>query len=87
MYPKELRSAGDHIRFERIKRRMLLGNLATKLDVSLETIINWEKNRTEPPVHYWPRIMSFLGYCPYQRAETFGDRLWLHRMHQGLTHR
>ena len=56
-------------------------------DVSLETILHWEKNQTEPPVHFWPGIVSFLGYCPYQRAETFGDRLKLHRTHQGLSQR
>jgi transcriptional regulator with XRE-family HTH domain len=87
MYPKELRTLGDHIRFERLKRRMYLGNLVMKLDVSPETIINWEKNRTKPPVHFWPRIISFLGYCPHQRAETFGDRLKLHRIFQGWSYR
>lgn len=51
------------------------------------TLLNWETHKTKPPVYYWPRIMAFLGYCPYQQARTFGDRLRLHRMHRGFSYR
>ena len=29
--------------------------------------------------------MDFLGYCLYQRATAWGERLHLHRIHKGLT--
>lgn len=51
----------------------------------VETLHNWETGKTTPAVKHWPAIMDFLGYCPYQQPRTLGDRLRLHRMHQGLT--
>jgi transcriptional regulator with XRE-family HTH domain len=38
-------------------------------------------------VWYYPAIMDFLGYCPYQRAVTLGDQIRLLRTHHGLSHR
>ncbi len=62
-------------------------DVALRLGVTNFTIINWERNVSDPPVKFWPRIMDFLGYCPYQEARTLGDLLRLHRTHQGLSHR
>lgn len=36
-------------------------------------------------VRSYPDIMNFLGYCPYQRADTLGQRIMLHRTHRGLS--
>ena len=62
-------------------------DVAPKLGVDSFTFANWEKGATQPMVWYYPAIMEFLGYCPYQQALTFGDRLRLHRTHRGLSHR
>jgi transcriptional regulator with XRE-family HTH domain len=78
---------GDHIK----RRRLILGlrqiDVAPLLDIDSFTLGNWEKGATEPMIQYYPAIMDFLGYCPYQQAMTFGDRLRLHRTHRGLSHR
>jgi DNA-binding transcriptional regulator YiaG len=57
------------------------------LGIDSFTLGNWEKGATEPMVWYYPMIMDFLGYCPYQRAVTLGERIRLHRTHRGLSHR
>jgi DNA-binding transcriptional regulator YiaG len=57
------------------------------LGIDSFTLGNWEKRATEPMVWYYPAIMDFLGYCPYQRAVTLGYRIRLHRTHRGLSHR
>jgi transcriptional regulator with XRE-family HTH domain len=75
----------EHIKKARIDRGLTQSNAVAFLSVSVETLHNWETGKTAPVVKYWPAIMEFLGYCPYQRARSLGDRLRLHRMHQGLT--
>jgi DNA-binding transcriptional regulator YiaG len=55
------------------------------LGVTTESVCNWEQNHTQPHVQAYPAIMEFLGYCPIQYAKTLGERIQLHRMHQGLS--
>ena len=62
-------------------------DVAPTLGADSFTLANWEKGATQPMVWYYPAIMDFLGYCPYQRVVTLGDRIRLHRIHQGLSHR
>jgi DNA-binding XRE family transcriptional regulator len=35
------------------------------IGVDEATIYNWEGNRTAPTVRLIPRIIQFLGCCPY----------------------
>ena len=30
--------------------------------------------------------MEFLEYCPYKHPKTYGECLWLCRLHQGLSY-
>jgi DNA-binding transcriptional regulator YiaG len=78
---------GEHIKKERLDRHLTQGNAAALLPVKERTLSLWESGKRTPPVKYWPAIMGFLGYCPYQAAHTLGERLRLHRMHRGLSHR
>jgi len=59
--------------------------VAKQLGITAGTLLNWEKNHSLPlPVHY-PRITTYLGYCPYEVVLTFGQKLKLHRLYAGLT--
>jgi DNA-binding XRE family transcriptional regulator len=78
---------GEHVKKARLDRHLTQGNAAALLPVRERTLSVWEAGKRTPPVMYWPAIMEFLGYCPYQEARTLGDRLRLHRMHRGLSHR
>lgn len=42
---------------------------------------------TEPEVQHYPKIMEFLSYCPVHYSKSFGELLFLHRTHRGLSHR
>ena len=40
------------------------------------TICNWEINRTSPQLRFIPKIITFLGYVPYDtQSGTFGKRI------------
>ncbi|MEW8287218.1 MAG: helix-turn-helix transcriptional regulator [Candidatus Thiodiazotropha endolucinida] len=71
----------------RLKRGLKQSDVAPRLGVNPWTLRNWELNRTEPCVRSYPAIMNFLGYCPYQRGDTLGKKILLHRTHQGLSQR
>ena len=60
-------------------------DVASKLGVDSFTLVNWEKGATNPMVRFYPAIMDFLGYCPVRYPQNLGERIWLHRTHQGLT--
>jgi len=49
------------------------------------TLWYWENHRTEPEIGMYPRIVDFLGYCPYHATRSFGELLWLHRTYRGLS--
>ncbi len=56
------------------------------LGVHESTIINWEKGLCEPSVRMIPRIVDFLGYCPYEPPpQTLGEKLEAARRRLGLT--
>ena len=59
--------------------------MAKQIGVNKDTIYNWETNRTAPEVQFIPRIISFLGYVPYDPAWSFGQRLKAIRTALGLS--
>ncbi|MEW8042474.1 MAG: helix-turn-helix transcriptional regulator [Candidatus Thiodiazotropha endolucinida] len=71
----------------RLKRGLRQSDVALILGINSWTLRNWEYNRTKASVRYYPAIMDFLGYCPYQRGDTLGRKMMLHRTHQGLSQR
>jgi len=86
-YPEKLNSLGDHIRKRRLDLDLEQKDIAKLLNVTKETIWNWENNRSEPEIKYYPPIMEFLRYCPYEHPKTWGEKLRLYRTYKGLTFR
>jgi len=86
-YPKEMKSLGDHIRKARLDRRLLQQDVATLLGVDETSVWQWERNRTDPQVHFIPAIYSFLGYAPWEPAEGFAAWLRQARRGSGLSRR
>jgi transcriptional regulator with XRE-family HTH domain len=81
----EPRTIGDHVRQARQKRRLLQREVAELIDVTPETVANWEKNKTEPVVALMPAVIRFLGYEPWPEPVTQGERLRAWRMREGLS--
>jgi DNA-binding transcriptional regulator YiaG len=86
---KDLRGAprtiGDHIRQVRQKRGLLQREAAEVIGVTKETVANWEKNKTEPPVPSMTGIVRFLGYEPWPAPTTLPEKLRAFRMREGLS--
>lgn len=48
----------------RLELNLLQREVAQRLGVKTDTILNWEHNRTTPTLRYLPRVIAFLGYDP-----------------------
>jgi len=63
-YPKELKTYGDHLRKKRLDLNISHTQVAMLLNVTPNSITNWELNRNTPDLHQIPKIISFLEYTP-----------------------
>ncbi|MCL5958456.1 MAG: helix-turn-helix domain-containing protein [Chloroflexi bacterium] len=52
------------MRKRRLDLKLFQADVAHKLGVPECSVLNWEKNRTSPTLHFIPRIVEFLGYVP-----------------------
>lgn len=84
-YPEDIKTLGDHIRARRLDLELEQQDTASRLGVSVFTLLNWELNKRAPAIRSYPKIMAFLGYCPVQYPGTLGERLRLFRTHRGLS--
>ena len=63
-YPKELKTYGDHLRKKRLDLNLSQPQVARIINVTTDSITNWELNRVTPTITLIPKIISFLGYAP-----------------------
>lgn len=68
----DIATLGDHIRAVRIDRKLLQKDVALLLGVSTDSVVHWELGLHHPHFLVLPRIMDFLGYCPYEHAQIPG---------------
>lgn len=66
---------GEHLRKRRLEAGQLQQAAAEQLNVSVETLIGWEKDRHQPEARHWPQIMAFLGYDPHPIPYNLGERI------------
>gem|GEM_PF-3056129 len=65
---------------------MTQSQLADRLGVEVDTIRNWEWNRSKPTLRYQPAIREFLGYdLAPNEPKTLGEKLLKYRRDQGMT--
>ena len=51
-----------------------------------DSITGWENGRSEPQIHFYPRIIDFLGYNPFETSkETIGARIKAYWLTHGLS--
>ncbi len=84
-YPKELNTLGDHLKKKRLDLGLFRKEVAQSIGVNTTTIRNWETNRFAPKIRYNPRIIHFLGYCPYRPTQNFPNWLRTCRTTAGLS--
>ncbi len=57
--------------------------VAAELNINPWTIMNWEKNHTQPQIVSIPPIMRFLGYNPFPLPITLSQYLIAKRREKG----
>lgn len=62
--PKELKTYGGPIRQRGLDLDLKQSEVAKIINVTTDTITNWELNRNEPTLTQIPKIILFLGYTP-----------------------
>ncbi|MEO8593053.1 MAG: recombinase family protein [Candidatus Solibacter sp.] len=83
--PVEPHTVGDHIRRERLARKMLQREVADQIGVDTTSVFKWEGNTSAPEIRCMPAIITFLGYNPLPEVNGWGARLVRHRSTLGLT--
>ncbi len=77
---------GEKLKNRRLELSLLQKEVAKIIGVSEDCITLWENNRSEPYVSYYPKIIQFLGYVPFDvDCRTLGGQIKLHRYLNGLT--
>ncbi|WP_165456515.1 helix-turn-helix transcriptional regulator [Pedobacter kyonggii] len=79
-------SIGDHIRKKRMELKLRQTELAVICGVSEDCVRNWEKNRSTPQIQFFPRVINFLNYIPFEvNLTTLSGKLKAHRHINGLS--
>jgi len=74
---------GEHLKRKRLQSGLLQREVAEVLGACHTAYLNWETNQCEPFVRYYPAIIAFLGYAPWQAATTRQEQLLQFRRVQG----
>jgi DNA-binding transcriptional regulator YiaG len=82
--PKEPVTLGDHIRKRRYELGLFQDEVASRLGVGVHTLVTWERNQAEPAVRLVPKIIAFLGYNPFPKPTTLGERIVARRRSLGI---
>jgi DNA-binding XRE family transcriptional regulator len=59
-------------------------NVAVLLETNITSIRNWENNRCEPNLQAIPKIINFIGFCPYDANLPISQKLRLRREINGI---
>ena len=79
----EPQTLGEHVRKRRLELRVTQKQAAERLGVNPWTVLNWEKDHTEPLIESIPAIIRFLGYDPFPEPKNIPERLLARRRAMG----
>lgn len=79
---------GQHLRKKRAQLRIMQKEVAFQIGVSEDCITNWENERSFPQIQFYPKIVHFLRYLPFEiGSETLGGKIKTYRNLNGLSHK
>lgn len=81
---REPQTLAEHLKARRLELGLRQRDVADRLGVGANTVLNWEYG-TVPPEPYWPSIIEFLGYFPGPFPKSLGERLFARRRILGLS--
>jgi transcriptional regulator with XRE-family HTH domain len=64
---------------------LLQREVADRIGAMKDSVYLWEANRVAPTLPFLPKIIEFLGYCPFDPGWTPGGRLIWIRRYLGLS--
>jgi DNA-binding transcriptional regulator YiaG len=62
----------QHLRSRRLILKLTQEEVAEHLDTVREHYERWERDRVSPTASFWPRLISFLGYYPFDDDSPSG---------------
>lgn len=83
--PPTLQTIGNHLLKRRVDLRLTRKAAAEQMGLHPTTLKNWEKNRTQIEVRFYPALIGFLGYNPLPEARTRGEAVRRQRLTLGLS--
>ena len=81
----EPRTLGQHLRKRRLLLKLTQKKVGKALGISPFTVLNLEKDRTEPPMKAYPTLIRWLGYDPSPAPKTLQERMRAVRRVNGWT--
>jgi transcriptional regulator with XRE-family HTH domain len=73
----------ERVRKRRLELELTQTQAAERLGVNPWTVLNWEKDHTEPRTESMPAIIRFLGYAPFPEPKNTPERLLAKRRAMG----
>ena len=65
---------------------LLQKDVAGIFGISDDTVTYWENNRAEPRTAYYPKLIKFLGYVPFEiETNTTAGKMKMYRFLNGLS--
>ncbi len=62
--------------------------VARRFNISEDCITYWENGRSEPQIRYYPQVIAFLGYYPFEHeTDSFGGKITQYKNEHGLSYR
>ncbi|MBB1644561.1 hypothetical protein A9970_11400 [Sphingobacterium sp. UME9] len=69
-----------------MEQKLFQKDVGAIFNVSEACITNWENNKNEPQIQYYPLIFGFLGYCPFELdISTLTGRIKAYRYLNGFS--
>jgi DNA-binding transcriptional regulator YiaG len=67
---------------------LMQSDVAEIMQVSVDCITYWENNRSKPQINYYPSIISFLGYNPFEiHTNSLSEKIFAYRCVNGLSYK
>jgi len=67
-YNSNPQTIGEHIRKKRVENGLDQRDVAAMLNTCTDTITGWENGRSKPVISWYPNIIKFLGYYPFDHS-------------------
>lgn len=83
-YSDAPKTLGEHLRRRRLELGLLQREAPGTIGIVHSAYLNWELDRVDPEIRYWPALIHFLGYDPQPEPETIGEWIATQRRRAGL---